>query len=131
MWGVNFCGGMDALPGEDRKEGTKHSFEKLVFSTYLFIFVASFINKTAMSTVNTQSEAYRKVHFAVMAIEGSARKQQVTGQEMHRRLKQQDLIHCRLFRHYELLHTQSLEWVVDDTLETLRNWELEGKEDAQ
>jgi hypothetical protein len=27
-----------------------------------------------------------------------------------------------------LLHTQSLDWVVDDTLETLRNWENEVKE---
>ena len=47
---------------------------------------------------------------------------------MHRRLKEQGLIHRRLFRHYELLHTQSLDWVVDDTLETLRNWENEVKE---
>ena len=47
---------------------------------------------------------------------------------MHFRLKQQDLIHCRLFRYYEQLHTQSLDWVVDDTIETLQNWEREGKE---
>lgn len=73
-----------------------------------------------------QSEAYRKVHFAVMAIEASAKRQSISGQEMHRRLKKQDLIHKRLFRHYELLHTQSLDWVVDDTIETLRNWELES-----
>ena len=32
--------------------------------------------------------------------------------------------------HYELLHTQSLEWVVDDTIETLDNWEKERKEIA-
>ena len=73
-----------------------------------------------------QSEAYRKVHFAVMAIEASAKKQSISAQEMHRRLKAQDLIHKRLFRHYELLHTQSLDWVVDDTIETLKNWELES-----
>ena len=78
--------------------------------------------------INSQSEAYRKVHFAVMAIEGSAQKQQVSGQEMHRRLKKQDLIHQRLFRHYELLHTQSLDWVIDDTIESLHNWEKEEKE---
>lgn len=73
-------------------------------------------------------ETYRKVHFAVMAIEASAKRQKVSGQEMHRRLKEQGLIHGRLFRHYELLHTQSLDWVVDDTLETLHNWENEAKE---
>jgi hypothetical protein len=44
------------------------------------------------------------------------------------RLKAQDLIRQRLLMHYESLHTQSLEWVVEDTIETLRNWEQEGKE---
>lgn len=81
-----------------------------------------------MKIVDTQSKAYRKVHFAVMAIEGSAQKKQISGKEMHHRLKQQDLIHRRLFRYYEQLHTQSLDWVVDDTIETLQNWEREGKE---
>ena len=63
-----------------------------------------------------------------MAIEESAKRQDVTGQEMYFRLKAQDLIRQRLFRHYELLHTQSLDWVVDDTIETLQNWEKESKE---
>ena len=75
------------------------------------------------------SETYRKVHFAVMAIEASAKRQNVSGKEMHRRLKEQGLIHRRLFRHYELLYTQSLDWVVDDTLEALHNWENEVEED--
>ena len=74
---------------------------------------------------NSQSEIYKKVHFAVMAIEASAKRQNVSGDEIYRRLKAQDLIRLRLFRHYEVLHTQSLDWVVDDTLETLQNWENE------
>lgn len=81
--------------------------------------------------MNTSSDTYRKVHFAVMAIEACAKRQQLPGQEMHRRLKAQGLIHNRLFRHYELLHTQSLDWVVEDTIETLHNWENEAKEGAQ
>lgn len=78
--------------------------------------------------MDTSSDTYRKVHFAIMAIEASAKRQRVSGREMHRRLKDLGLIHRRLFRHYELLHTQSLDWVVDDTLETLHNWENEAKE---
>ena len=61
--------------------------------------------------MNNLSETYRKVHFAIMAIEASAKKQ--------------ELIHKRLFKHYDLLHTQSLNWVVEDTIETLQNWEKE------
>lgn len=80
---------------------------------------------------SNQSEIYKKVHFAVMAIEASAQKQNISGQEMYLRLKAQDLIHNRLFQHYELLHTQSLDWVVDDTIETLTNWEQEQKEEEK
>ena len=68
---------------------------------------------------------YNKIHFAVMAIEASAKKAGTTGKSMHDRLKAQGLIHKRLFRHYDQLHTQSLEWVIDDTLMTLNNWEQE------
>lgn len=78
----------------------------------------------------TLLDAYRKVHFAVMAIEASAKKKNIGGKEMYFRLKNQDLIHKRLFRHYDLLHTQSLEWVVDDTIETLKNWEEEKREEV-
>ena len=61
----------------------------------------------------------------MMAIEASAKKANISGKEMYERLKRQDLIHQRLFRYYDQLHTQSLQWVVDDTLETLENWEKE------
>ena len=72
--------------------------------------------------------AIKGCYYAVMAIEASAKKAHLSGKEMHDRLKRQGLIHKRLLRHYEQLHTQSLDWVVDDTLETLHNWEQEEKE---
>lgn len=68
-------------------------------------------------------ETYRKVHFAVMAIESGARKLGISGKEMHDELRKQGLIHNRLFKRYENLHTQSLDWVADDISETLLNWE--------
>lgn len=82
-----------------------------------------------LMTTQLSNDTYRKVHFAVMAIEASAKKEKISGKEMHDRLMLQDLIRKRLFRYYDQLHTQSLEWVVDDTIETLNNWEQEAKED--
>ena len=79
-------------------------------------------------TTDNHDDIYRKVHFAVMAIEASAKKANVSGREMHDRLKRQGLIHKRLFRHYDILHTQSLDWVADDTVEALKNWEREEEE---
>ncbi len=73
----------------------------------------------------TIDETYRKIHFAVMAIESGAKKLNISGREMEQRLQKQDLIHRRLIDHYELLHTQSLEYVAADIAETLINWESE------
>ena len=69
------------------------------------------------------NESYRKIHFAVMAIESGAKKLNISGQEMERRLQEQGLIHQRLIGQYELLHTQSLDYVAYDIAETLINWE--------
>ena len=65
----------------------------------------------------------RKIHFAIMAIESGARKLGIDGRQMHDRLKAQDLIHKRLLGRYETLHTQSRQYVADDIVETLQNWE--------
>ena len=69
------------------------------------------------------TEKYRKIHFAVMAIESGAEKLNISGQEMEDRLQRQDLIRKRLLDQYEMLHTQSLDYVADDISETLLNWE--------
>ena len=80
-----------------------------------------------MANMNSiDNEAYRRVHFAVMAIESGARKLGITGKDMFNRLQKQGLIHNRLFRRYEELHTQSLDWVAEDISETLLNWEAES-----
>lgn len=73
--------------------------------------------------VFSRTESYDKVHFAVMAIENSAQKLNIPAQSMEQRLMNTDLIHKRLFRHYDILHTQSLEYVTDDIIETLLNRE--------
>lgn len=72
------------------------------------------------------NEQYRHIHFAVMAIESGARKLGISGKEMYDRLHRQGLIHRRLIKRYEDLHTQSLDWVADDICETLLNWEAEA-----
>jgi len=58
-----------------------------------------------------------------MAIESGARKLNISGSEMERRLRAQDLIHKRLIAQYDILHTQSLDYVATDIMETLLNWE--------
>ena len=66
---------------------------------------------------------YRHIHFTVMAIENAAKRMKIPSWEMYRRLKAQNMIRNRLFSHYDALHTQGIDWVAEDTVETLLNWE--------
>ncbi len=72
-----------------------------------------------------ENKRYRRIHLAVSAIENGAKLMHISGVEMYRRLKTQNLIHDRLFARYNDLHTQSMDWVAHDTVETLKNWESE------
>lgn len=47
----------------------------------------------------------------------------ISGRDMYSRLHKQGLIHNYLLPCYEELHTQSKEWLVDTTVEALKNWE--------
>ena len=64
-----------------------------------------------------------KVLFAVIAIENAAKKLNVPTEELVARLERQNLIEERLFRYYDMLHTQSVDYVADDLIETLSNYE--------
>lgn len=77
------------------------------------------------TTANSRIIAYDRIHFATMALESGAKRLGITPQAMYRRLKRQDLIRQRLLRHYDLLHTQSLDYVAEDIAETLQNWEAQ------
>ena len=83
------------------------------------------IKETTIMNNIQDNETYRRIHFAVMAIENGAKVLGITGKEMHDRLQKQGLIHNRLFKRYEELHTQSLQWVAEDIAGTLLNWEAE------
>jgi len=76
-------------------------------------------------TTSNRTSAYNRIHFATMALESGARRLGISPQDMYRRLKRQDLIHQRLIRYYDLLHTQSLDYVAEDIAETLQNWEAQ------
>ena len=64
-----------------------------------------------------------KVHFAVMAIGAAADLMGITPSEMHNRLDKVGLVKNLLFDLYDVEHTQSLEYVAEDVVDALRNWE--------
>lgn len=65
------------------------------------------------------------MQFAIIAIEGGAKKLDISPTEFVNRLERQGLIEKRIWGGYEMLHTQSRDYVSDDIAETLINWENE------
>jgi len=64
-----------------------------------------------------------RIQFAVIAIETAARKMNVTPAQLIARLDRQNLVEGRLIKYYDTLHTQSADYVADDLIETLMNYE--------
>lgn len=77
-------------------------------------------NRRYIETLDEQ-----KTRFAVIAIEAVAKKLGVSPTEVSNRLDKYGLIENRLFKYYDTLHTQSQEYVADDIIETLKNYESE------
>lgn len=60
-----------------------------------------------------------QLQFAVIAIETAAKKLGVSTTALTARLQKYDLIEGRLWRFYDMLHTQSRDYVADDLIESL------------
>ena len=73
------------------------------------------INIRLMDT--RQAEIGDKIHFAVMAIEASAKEMSISPMEMRRRLEKVGLVRRLLLDCYDVMHTQSLRHVAEDVVE--------------
>ncbi|MCF0216697.1 MAG: DUF3791 domain-containing protein [Fibrobacteraceae bacterium] len=60
-----------------------------------------------------------ELQFAVIAIETAAQKLGTSTAELTERLQKYDLIEGRLWKFYDMLHTQSRDYVADDLIEAL------------
>ncbi|MBQ9556285.1 MAG: DUF3791 domain-containing protein [Muribaculaceae bacterium] len=76
-----------------------------------------------MSNSTARATADYKVQFATMAIGATAQKMGIPATEVHNRLKRYGLIRSLLFDCYDTLHTESIEGVVWNVMEALKNWE--------
>ena len=64
-----------------------------------------------------------KLAFAASCVEGAARKLGVPYIEVYERMKRVDLIDKYILKHYDTLHTESREYLIEDVIECLINWE--------
>lgn len=68
------------------------------------------------------------MEFVVFAIESAAQKAGIPAPILYNRLEKVDLITRYLIEMYDVLHTQSREYIADTLIEALHNWESYYKE---
>lgn len=68
-----------------------------------------------------------KLAFAASCVEGTARKLGVSYIEIYDRMKKVDLINKFILSHYDTLHTESREYLIENIIECLTNWEKKAK----
>lgn len=64
-----------------------------------------------------------KLAFAAQCIEGTARKLGLPYMDVYNRMRRVDLINKFILPHYDMLHTESYEYLIEDVIECLTNWE--------
>ena len=74
-----------------------------------------------MSTTNLQ------IQFATLAIGATAQRMGITATELFNRLQHYDLVRRLLFDCYDTLHTESIDGVIWNVQEDLKNWEAKEK----
>lgn len=62
-----------------------------------------------------------KLAFAASCVEGAARKLGVPYIEVYERMKKVELIDNYILKHYDTLHTESREYLIEDVIECLNN----------
>ena len=67
------------------------------------------------------SRVDKQIEFAVFCIENTARRLGKSGQEVYHALSETDGISTFIIPSYEILHTQSKEYIIDEILEYLRH----------
>jgi len=75
----------------------------------------------------TKQEKEWQMIFAASCIEAAARRLNIDTQQMYRRMKAVNMIDDFILKHYKTLHTMSREYVTDDIIECLNNWEQAKK----
>ena len=78
-----------------------------------------------LDSIKTAENA--KTHFVVLAIGATAKDLGISTQELYNRLKRVGLIKTLLYDCYDTLHSESIQGVVWNVEEALRNWEMEGE----
>ena len=111
------------LSHENTKEKAQKLAEKRNIAYFYIIFAGKDENmKQENNRIQLPLEEI-KLAFAASCVEGAARKLGVPYIEIYERMRKVDLINKFILPHYDTLHTESREYLIEDVIECLTNWE--------
>jgi len=84
-----------------------------------------------MEQLRQMTDEPSRMIFVSSCIEAVARRENIPATEMYRRMSRVGMIHHYILPYYDVLHTQSRQYVTDTLLETLHNWEAAGMSMAE
>ncbi len=76
------------------------------------------------------SATIQQVQFVTLAIGATAKQMGITTTELYNRMKRFNLVQRLLFDCYDTLHAESIDGVVWNIQEALKNWELREKRES-
>lgn len=115
------------LSHENTKEIPKKLAEKRNIAYFCIIFAGKDENmKQENNRIQLPLEEI-KLAFAASCVEGAARKLGVPYIEIYERMRKVDLINKFILPHYDTLHTESREYLIEDIIECLTNWEKKDR----
>lgn len=115
------------LSHENTKETPQKLAEKRNIAYFCIIFAGKDENmKQENNRIQLPLEEI-KLAFAASCVEGAARKLGVPYIEIYERMRKVDLINKFILPHYDTLHTESREYLIEDVIECLTNWEKKDR----
>lgn len=115
------------LSHENTKEPPQKLAEKRNIAYFCIIFAGKDENmKQENNRIQLPLEEI-KLAFAASCVEGAARKLGVPYIEIYERMRKVDLINKFILPHYDTLHTESREYLIEDIIECLTNCEKKDR----
>ena len=118
------------LSHENTKEKAQKLAEKRNIAYFCIIFAGIKRKGRKMEKENNRIQLPLeeiKLAFAASCVEGAARKLGVPYIEIYERMRKVDLINKFILPHYDTLHTESREYLIEDVIECLTNWEKKDR----
>lgn len=95
---------------------------------FICIFIKNHLHLQKLNDLSMAQSTITQAQFTALAIGATAKDMGITATELYNRLKRVGLIKRLLIDCYDVLHTESINGVIWNVKEALKNWEAKFSE---